>query len=718
MRTSYLLITVVLSTTSSAMAQSVCLPAPRLLTTMPMGGQVGTTVEVAITGDNIESVDELSFSHPGITATPKLDENGLPVTSRFVVTIAADCPTGIHEARVMTRLGVSSSRVFNVGDVSEVTRSAANNSLETAMPLQVNSICNANMTAQAINYFTFEAEKDQRIVVDCAARGIDSKLRSVLIIADANGADLVVERRGGALDFTVPESGTYVIKVHDLTYSGGPHHFYRLAVSEVPAGQPVPRLPSVKWVHSFSWPPAGLNDEAAGAESELNDGGTESQKVTLPCDISGSFFPAADVDTFEFTAKKGEVWWVEVASHRLGLPTDPSVVVQHISGAGDEVKVTDVAELSDIPSPMKTSSNGYSYDGPPYNAGSSDVNGRFEVKADGVHRLQIRDLFGGTRNDPRNAYRLIVRKATPDFSLVGWALHMGLRNGDRAAFSKPIALRGGSTMPIEVVVIRRDGFTGEIELSMENLPEGVTAAGVKIPAGQNRGILLISAASAAPRGLTSARIIGRATINDETVTRPCPLASMQWPVPDASREIPSPRLLADVPVSVSGQEQAPLTIVAAQDVIEVTEGEKLTLPFVHTQRSDFSGSAISMKSWCSGMGNVPGFDAPLNAESSETIIDLAALKAKPGDYVLAFYGGAVAKYRYNPEAVAAAQAALDQAKEQGLPEADIKAAEQRLKDVTARAQPKDIVDIIVTKPVTIRVKPADKPETAEKADEK
>ena len=56
-----------LCASSAAMAQSVCLPAPRLLTTMPMGGQVGKTVEVTITGDNIEEAESLSFSSPGIT---------------------------------------------------------------------------------------------------------------------------------------------------------------------------------------------------------------------------------------------------------------------------------------------------------------------------------------------------------------------------------------------------------------------------------------------------------------------------------------------------------------------------------------------------------------------------------------------------------------------------------------------------------------------------
>jgi hypothetical protein len=38
---------------------------------------------------------------------------------------------------------------------------------------------------------------------------------------------------------------------------------------------------------------------------------------------------------------------------------------------------------------MKVTSNGYSYDGPPYDAGSPDVNGKFEVKEDGTYRLLI-----------------------------------------------------------------------------------------------------------------------------------------------------------------------------------------------------------------------------------------------------------------------------------------------------------------------------------------
>ncbi len=46
---------------SNAMAQSVGLPAPRLLTTSPMGAQVGTEVEVTITGGDINRIKPGGF---------------------------------------------------------------------------------------------------------------------------------------------------------------------------------------------------------------------------------------------------------------------------------------------------------------------------------------------------------------------------------------------------------------------------------------------------------------------------------------------------------------------------------------------------------------------------------------------------------------------------------------------------------------------------------
>ncbi len=738
--------TALLGSASAAFAQSVCLPAPRLLTTLPMGGQVGTRFEVTIGGEHLDDAGELVFSDARITAARLLDAQGNPVPNKYLVHVAEDCPAGIYEARVMTRLGLSSSRVFSVGTLAEVVRTQPNTSLATALELPLNSVCNATISDRAVDFYTFPARQGQRIVVDCASRGIDSKLNATVIIADAEGRDLLVERRGGVLDFAVPQDGTYVIKVHELTFKGGAAFYYRLGLWEQPAEAPIVRQPATQPVNAFSWPPVGLAARAEALEQEPNNDAPRAQRITLPCDIAGSFYPAADVDVFEFEAKQGEEWWIEVASERFGLPTDPALLVQHVVRTADGETLTDVVELNDVPSPVKVSSNGYAYDGPPYNAGTSDILGKLVIPHDGLYRLQMTDLFGGTRNDPGNVYRLVVRRAAPDFALVAWALHMELRNGDRNALSKPIALRGGATMALEVVAFRRDGFDGDIELAMEGLPEGVTAHGLKIPAGQSRGLMLISARADAPRAFTNAAFVGRSQIGGQAVTRPCRMASVAWPIPDSWGEIPSPRLLADVPVSVSGIDLAPLTIAPEIPRLEAKTGEKLTIPLVHTRRSEFSGATMQMRAIGAGFERVPAFELSLTAERSEAVLDLAALKVPPGDYLIAFHGGAVAKYRHHPEAVDVAAAAREQAQREAAeletqlkqavetaqaapadqkPESEqvvadltarlkaanerVAAAEAQLKRATEVAQPRDIVDIVVTEPIAIRIQPAEAP---------
>ena len=711
---------------------------------MPMGGQTGSTVEVTITGEHIESVTEMLFSTPKITAKPAPGPDGKPLENKFIVTIAADAPVGVHDVRVMSRLGVSSARAFSVGQLPEVTRSKANNSVEAAMKLPVNSICNAVMTQRAIDYYSFEAEKDKRVAVECAAVGIDSKLTPVVIIADAQGRDLMVNRTGGVLEFTPPTSGDYVIKVNDLTYQGSARHFYRLALQEFSGDGLPPRQPSTSTVSSMSWPPVGLAANAPATEVEPNNATHEAQKITLPLDVEGSFFPASDVDTFEFAAKKGEIWWVEVGSERLGLPTDPFVLVQSITMKDGKEMRADVAELYDIKSPLKVSSNGYSYDGPPYDVGSPDVLGKVEIKEDGLYRMQVRDLFGGTRHDPNNRYRLIVRKAAPDFAITAWAIHFTLRNGDRAAFSKPMALRAGGAMTLEVLAIRRDGFDGDIELKMEGLPAGVSANGLKIPAGKSVGHVILTADETAKSAYSMASITGHATIGDAAVSRPCQLASMEWPVKDAKGEIPSPRLVANMPVSVSPSEKAPLSLAASEDKVwEATVGETLKIPLAAIWREEFSGTSIKLKARGAGFEKVKEFEIPLKAATHEAEIDLAALKTPPGDYTLAFYGGAVAKYRYNPDAVKPAEeahkkaeqeasastenakkltaeaaaapkekkaeqeaAAKAAAEKQKLAEKAMADAAAKMKAITAAAAPKDIVDIYVSKPIRISVKPA------------
>jgi hypothetical protein len=343
-----------------------------------------------------------------------------------------------------------------------------------------------------------------------------------------------------------------------------------------------------------------------------------------------------------------------------------------------------------------------------------------------------------------------VRKAQPDFAIAAWAVHMTLRNGDRAAFSKPISLRAGGAMVFEVLAVRRDGFDGEIELTMDGLPAGVSAGGLKIPAGKSVGHLVISADATAKRGHSLATITGRAKIDGKDVTRPCRVASMAWPVKDAKGEIPSPRLFADVPVSVSDAEPSPITITSAENKVwEAVEGSTLKIPLRAEWRGEFSGTSMKLKAYGNGFEGVKEFDLPVKATATEAVIDLAALKTAPGDYTIAFYGSAVAKYSYNPQAVKAAEevkkkaeteaakmaaeakkiagdaanapaekktemataakAASDKQKEA---EAMMAKATAQVKAASDAAAPKDIVDIYVSAPIRVSVKPKAAPAPA------
>ncbi|MFM8479525.1 MAG: hypothetical protein ACKOEO_27365, partial [Planctomycetaceae bacterium] len=72
-----LLAAALLLSANAAFAQ---LPQTRITSLFPPGAQRGTTLEVVVGGGtDLDEVDQLVFSHPGITAAQKKDAAGKPV---------------------------------------------------------------------------------------------------------------------------------------------------------------------------------------------------------------------------------------------------------------------------------------------------------------------------------------------------------------------------------------------------------------------------------------------------------------------------------------------------------------------------------------------------------------------------------------------------------------------------------------------------------------
>ena len=678
-------LTATIALLSSASAE---LPVARLDTAFPPGGMRGTEIDLTATGADLDEASALHFTHPGITATLKPDKH-------FAVTIAPDVPAGIYDVRVSGLFGVSNPRTFVVGELPEIVKTKPNDKPEAALDLPPGSVVNGTVTAATADWFKFTAKAGQRVLIECAAPEIDSRLSPVLAVLDSAGRELATSPRGGLLDFTAPAEAAYVVRLHDLAYAGGPEHFYRLTLTTGPHVDfvlPSSALPGVKTKFTFfgrnltggtftslagpdrkpleklesevAVPAAGdsradgLPDPASAAfdgfsyrlktaqgtanpvfisfasapaiaEQEPNNVPPEAQKITPPCEISGQFFPAADVDSYTFDAKKGDVFWIEISSQRLGSPTKPTVLVQR-----------DNADLLEI---ISTDAN---VGGIRFETASNDPAGRFAVPEDGAYRLRVRDLFGGLRSDPRSTYRLAIRKESPDFRLVALVEPPPTKDDDRTAAPYSALIRGGGTIAIKVLAFRQDGFGGDIAISADGLPAGVTSYPTKILAGKNDGLLLLTASEAAARWIGPIRIIGKAHVGDADIAHEARAGAVRWNVPDFNNEHVQTRLTRDFALAVSGAEPAPLSVDPVEDKVwEVAAGAKLEIPLRITRRGEFKEALKLKGAGTPAIETLPPIDIDPAAATVTASLDLATVKIPTGTHAIYFSAQTKGKFR-------------------------------------------------------------------------
>jgi hypothetical protein len=683
LRTSLLSILVACFIATRAFA--VELPVIRLDTIFPPCGKAGSEVEVAITGADLDEAKELHFSTPGITAVAK--------DKKFVVKIAPEVGPGIYDVRVTGLLGISNPRAFLVGDLPQAVKAGAISAPEQAMELPIDSAVAGSTTAATADYFKFTAKKGQRLLIECSAPEIDSRLSPVLTVLDATNRELTTTRRGGLLDFTAPADGTYLLKLHDLTFAGSGEYFYGLVLTTGPHidfisppygkpgtkgkftlygrnlpgaapanvvtydGKPLEKLevdievPTFGDSHvdglsnaaaaaidgfSYRLPSPhvsnpvfiGFTNETTVTAHEPDSKPGEPQKLTPPCEVAG-FFPGSDADYYMFDAKKGDVWWIEVISQRLDLPTNPFVLIQR--------------DTADVQEAYSADTN---IGGVRFNTSSNDPALRFEAKEDGKYRIKICDLFGHARNDPRNVYRLAIRKASPDFRLMTVAEPAPEKKDDRKVEPYAALLRAGGTIAIRVLAFRRDGFVGDIELHAEDLPAGITCQPTTIAASANEGVVLLTSGEKPERWTGSIRVIGKAKVGDTELVREARGGAVCWPVTDATAEAVRPRLARDIVLAVSAAESAPVSVAAAEDKRwEIAAGGKIDIPLKITRRGEFKDVLKLKATGAPGIEPAKEIDVSAGATTAMATIDLATAKIPAGEYTVHYEAQTKGKFR-------------------------------------------------------------------------
>ena len=597
------------------------LPEPRLNVLSAQGARSGGTVQVSLSGVDLEE-SALRFSHPGISA---VSDPKKPL--QFTVSVAADVPPGFYDVRATGQHGVSNPRRFEVGAFAEVEASPKAVFRETAQELSAPCVVSGTAIKQTIQWFKLKAGAGQELVLDCRAGQLDSRMEPYLVLYDAQGRELASSRTR-ALRWTPSSGETLYLAVRDFISNGGPEYFYRLHVSGADA---LPRDASKPPL--VLWPPP----EGGLAETEPNDFG-HPQKAALPLVVRGTFAPAKDVDVYEVEFKKGETWWVECLSQRLGAPTLPRVVVERVLKAPDgTLSTADASEIKSAPA----------FPGDPdFDGFHLDPIGFFTAKESGLHRVVVRDLNNTTASASQRPYVLEVRKASPDFALLACVLPP-VPNKAFATFNGPLIsvraanIRPNQVLPLRVLVVRRDGFEGEIHLSAEGLPPGVSAAPCVIGPKQNEGNLLLAAEPGVAAWTGAVKVLGKAQAGGNALVR---YASPTTPVWESTvNEFiapPKSRPAAELTLAVVGDAPFPSAVHAGPPAAEATVSGKVKIP-LKVERLASAGPAVALKFKPAG---IPGLEKSKDVEvpakdgTAEYELDLAPLKLVPGIYAVWFRG--------------------------------------------------------------------------------
>jgi hypothetical protein len=515
------------------------------------------------------------------------------------------------------------------------------------------------------------------------------------------------------VDFTAQVDGRHVIRLHDRFVRGGDDSFYRLVLSTAPVveavfppvveGSGTARLTAIGRGLPDATPsaleddPPGLVERAvdaqpgaadAGAaarlvrrlltprdtsvalvdlhgelldaapvplaalvaagpvtiEQEPNDAPEQATPITLPAVVAGRANPRADRDWFSFEAKAGDTWVFDLFSRRLGMPTDMALMVQRVMPAPD-------GQPAPPPQEVAAADDGAAEFPAFYGPASADPTLSFKAPADGTYRVLVKELAVHSVTGADRSWALEVRKPDPGFDLVAMLGRPDRADANKAVRTVPVVAIGGST-PVDVLVVRRDGFAGEVQLEARGLPEGVTAAPTVVPGGANRGTVVLTAAEGVTPRASSFEIVGKAARGEAEggeIVRTARPVMLRWDSPNQNQ----PRLMREtraLPVAVT-PETAPLTVQAKeQKTWETTRGGKVTVPLSVVRREGAKGGLSLAAEGLPGELKVAAVTIDEKATEAAVTIDVGE-KLPLGTHVVLLKGVAKKAFARNPQAV-------------------------------------------------------------------
>lgn len=499
---------------------------PKVQRVLPVGGMIGKTHEVVLTGTFPAWPVKVWTDSADLTIQP------LEASGKLSIIVSADAKPGVRYFRVYDANGASGLLPFIVDQCGDALEAEPNDHYNKAQPVEKLPIAMHGCLEKNGDVDTFQVNLTQGQTLVASLDGqryLNSPMDADLQVLTARGVVLAQQMDHHGLDpelhFTAPSDGVYLIRVlafpdtpnSTIAYAGGEKFVYRLMLTHsaylqrtVPAclsnhrentlqlfganlvgeGKSV-TLPAITTAvdrTNFSLPgmqgflALPVTADAIFVEAEPNSS-KQPQLIEVPSITTGMIDAAKDQDAFVFSSPASKRWRIAVDAKSIGSSLDAVLTVSNSEGK-------QLATNDDV-------------------GESRDPSLSFVAPAEGKFTVAVHDMY--REGGHKHWYRLSIEPEAADYSIsVASDVFVGKVN-------QPIE--------ITVTVARTLDYAGEITIAPENeLTPGVRPQVLSKKGDDSaKSVKLTIQSSAAYSG--PIRIVGTSDLPQKHFAKPAKAAS-------------------------------------------------------------------------------------------------------------------------------------------------------------------------------------------------
>ncbi|MEE2843883.1 MAG: PPC domain-containing protein [Planctomycetota bacterium] len=535
---------------------------PMLMTLQPIAIQIGTTGElevqsrysmwgatrVIISGEGLSG----EVVHPEIPVAKEGEKPAEPslTTLKIKFTATADAAPGVREFKLLTPRGVSTVGQIVVTRDTVVFEDIKSDSSENAVMFEIPATLTGVIEkGEDRDYFKFSIDAPTQLVFHCRCMRLQDRIHDLqkhadpmITVKNSQGSTIAANDNYFAADpFMVVEfqqAGEYYLEVRDVRFTGNKYWNYAIDVLNRPfatnvfplaisatkpttfelIGESVPSETTIVYDPATTELPLGpqmlslvdgqqvfdpvavyVSNESILFESTADNNDKEhAQEIQIPAVINGRVISDADIDYYQFEAKKGDKISFEIIARRRQSMLDSYIVLEN--SAGGQLKTADDFQFG-----RRT-------------YWDSRIE-NYVVPADGTYYISVYDRH--LRGGAEFVYALEITHSQPSFELL-------------LDTAKTLTSPGTGGV-VFCRVKRLNGFTGEVQLHVSGMPTGVTSYSGRILTDAVDGCIIFQAAKDAPLGAANVRIYGTAMDDDKDVVEVDALAHQETYMPGGGR---------------------------------------------------------------------------------------------------------------------------------------------------------------------------------------